>query len=752
VSDTLFALGRVADEAAKRAPGVCVTDSTMPDDVRVPARAALKGLGALSGVAVRRLAWVGYAVLAGVFAALVIAPVPGRVAYAAGEVLFTVVCLLAVVGTTAAWWNTTSLERLFWLFLSIAGAFIFTSQAYFAFHVIFVDRAGPSIPSLSNALDMSSMVVFIVLLSTLTRFGSASLSARTRFVVDAIAVASVVAVLDYALVISPWFDSMGHASAWAKALNAGYPVVGLILLVGTVRNLLGTRVDRWDTWQRFVGLGLAALALGLLVYPLSFADTAWGFARPWGSALVEVAWLSGLYLVFVGAVYRHTESAEVWRLRPLPSVQTTRGWMPSVVMPAVQIVAIPAFGIAAWAAADPTIRTVFSAAVALLAVALAARTLLTVADNGALFSRAIADPLTGLFNHPYFHERLGSDLDAAARYGEPLSVIVLDLDEFSRINSIGGHVEGDRALVEVARRVESATRDRDIVCRLGGDEIGIVLPDTDSVQAAEVGARVLIEIRRVAGPDGRPLTASIGVASYPRHALERDDLVRRADGAQYWSKYHGKNQVVVFDPEVVVTLGAEDRIRSLQSEAHLNTVRALAAAVDARDPVTEHHSRKVAALAVMLAAEIGLDAGKAALLELAGLLHDVGNIGLPDSILHKRTALTAAERVQVQGHPELGQRILASTRLGEILPWVRHHHERWDGAGYPDRLAGEKIPVESRILAVCDSYEAMTTDRPYRMAMSRQAALQEIDLNLGTQFDPLIGETFIRLAGKQRLS
>lgn len=696
--------------------------------------------------------WAGYAALALVFTALVALPIPARAGQSAAEMLFSCVCALTLAGTLAAWSATKAGERRFWGLTSTAAALILASQVYYTGYVLFVDPAGPGLPSISTALDVSAMLVFPALVSSLSRLRARSMAARLRWVIDTAAVSVIAAVVLFWTVISPWFDSLGRTSAWAKMFCAVYPVIGVLLVFGTFSNLLGPRFTRWRSWERLTGIGLAGFAVGLIAYPLNYVDQTWGVTRPWGTGIVEVAWLTGLYLVFAGAVVRRSEPGEPWRLRTRPTVETTRGWMPSVVMPGAQIVALPLFGVFALNSSSVESRWLFSVAVVVLAVALAARTLLTVADNGALFTRAVSDPLTGLYNHRQFQEMLSARIDAAARYGERLSLLVMDLDEFSRINSTGGHAAGDLALANVATRVEGAVRERDIVCRIGGDEIAVVLPDTDSAEALAVSSRVLSEIRRVSTPEGRPITASAGVATYPVHCTDRDELVRRADGAQYWAKYHGKDQVVLFDPEVVVTLGAEERIRALQAEAHLNTVRALAAAVDARDPDTEHHGTKVAALAVMLAAEVGLDDDKGGLIELAGLLHDVGNIGLPDAILHKPAPLSVSERVRVEGHPELGERILASTKLTEILPWVRHHHERWDGTGYPDGLSGEFIPLEARILAVVEAYDAMTSDRPYRAAMSREAALQEIDLNLGTQFDPVLGERFIRLAAARRLS
>jgi len=202
----------------------------------------------------------------------------------------------------------------------------------------------------------------------------------------------------------------------------------------------------------------------------------------------------------------------------------------------------------------------------------------------------------------------------------------------------------------------------------------------------------------------------------------------------------------------VEALDADERIRKLEEQSELAAVRALAAAVDARDSATQYHSRNVAALAVRVAQSLELSHDTTRLLEVAALLHDVGKIGVADAILRKRGALTAVERRDIEEHPVLGERILASNRFDEILPWVRGHHERWDGTGYPDGLAGEDIPLEARILALCDAYDAMTSERPYRNALTPDAAIQELDLCIGTQFDPVLADVFIRMISGIRRS
>jgi diguanylate cyclase (GGDEF)-like protein/putative nucleotidyltransferase with HDIG domain len=695
----------------------------------------------------KRVVWFVSAAVLAVFAVLVLAPIPERASYLAGQWIFVGVAVLATAGAAGAWRWTQGIERRFWAVCAVATTCIAASQTYFTVYMATIDIAGPPIPSYSNWLDLLATALFVGLMGSLARFRHSSALSRIRYVVDEIAVTYIAAVAVFALIVGPWYAALGETGIMPRVLAGVYPVLGAHLMIGTLRYVVGFRVRRWRSFERLVALGLGSFSLGLALWALWYASAHLGFGGALASVPTEALWLTGLLLTFCASVYRLSERDVPWHLAPTPAIEPTSGWLATIVFPGVELLAIPLFGILAYSwRSSPTHLTMYLAATAVTVAFVVARTILTVVDNGHLLNRSVTDPLTGLFNHRHFHDRLSAAVSTAERFGEEVSVAVIDLDDFNRVNSIAGHAAGDGSLAQIAATVRTAVVDNGVLCRLGGDEFGIVFPGTGPVAAHETCERIISVLRVGAGPHGHPVTASIGVASFPLHASDRDELLRMADGAQYWAKYHGKNQCVVYDAEIVTALDAAERIRSLQDSVHLSTVRALAAAVDARSPGMEHHSRNVAALAVLLARELELDERTAALLEVAALVHDVGKIGIPDRILNKRGRLTSEESIVVRDHAVLGERVLQSTRLTEVLPWVRHHHEHWDGTGYPDGLAGESIPLEARILAVCDSYDAMTSERSMRPAMSKAAALQEIDLGLGSQFDPAFGEVFLRMA------
>jgi hypothetical protein len=225
-----------------------------------------------------------------------------------------------------------------------------------------------------------------------------------------------------------------------------------------------------------------------------------------------------------------------------------------------------------------------------------------------------------------------------------------------------------------------------------------------------------------ASPAG-PVTISIGIASFPAHADCADELQRRADGALYWSKQHGKNRSCLYSPSLVRIYSPDELERETERNARLRAAKNLVRFVDARDPSTANHSQVVSALAEAIGVQLDLDPETVSHLQLAGLLHDLGKIGLADSILKAPRKLTEEEFAIVKRHPEFGHSLLDGLGIEPVEDWVLHHHEHWDGSGYPHGLSGEEIPLGARIVLVADAFEAMTADRPYRQAQSREAAL-----------------------------
>jgi diguanylate cyclase (GGDEF)-like protein len=351
---------------------------------------------------------------------------------------------------------------------------------------------------------------------------------------------------------------------------------------------------------------------------------------------------------------------------------------------------------------------------------------------------ALTDPLTGLGNHRHFHERLQHDLDKAQEEGFALTLVLLDIDNFKTINDRYGHPTGDRVLAQVAARLRQGGE----AFRLGGDEFALLLARRDEHEGLSIARSIIERISENEVEVGEVLSMSAGVATYPQHGVERSELVRVADSALYLAKDQGKNTVRVYRPDVIELAELRRLAEGPDRAARLRAAASLAHAVDARDAYTGSHSYMVGELAARVARRMDLDTEAVELTRLAGSLHDLGKLAIPEEILRKPGPLNEAERLVLERHPQIGYRMLDSLGVEPVATWVLHHHERWDGQGYPEQKAGDDIPLGARILFVADAYDAMTTDRVYRGRLSHDRAIAELERCAGTQFDPDVVAAF----------
>jgi diguanylate cyclase (GGDEF)-like protein/putative nucleotidyltransferase with HDIG domain len=352
-----------------------------------------------------------------------------------------------------------------------------------------------------------------------------------------------------------------------------------------------------------------------------------------------------------------------------------------------------------------------------------------------LADAARTDALTGLLNRRGFQELMEVETERALRSSRPLAILVGDLDHFKLLNDRFGHAAGDRALMRFGEIASSASRRIDAVARIGGEEFALLLPDTEQHAAYLLAERLRRAAKEPsASGEGDLPTVSFGVASFPTHAPDAPALMHAADQALYAAKAMGRDRSVIYNPEVLASvLGGQ--LDPLAGSEHLSAVLVLAETLDLRDSGTSSHSQTVGRLAALIAKAIGFEDARVERIRLAGILHDIGKIGIPDWILHKPGKLDDAEWAEVKKHPEMGARIAASAKLDDISEWILCHHERVDGGGYPGRLPADKFPVEAKILAVADAYEAMTAKRVYKHAMPAAEAEAELRRQSGTQFD-----------------
>ena len=368
-------------------------------------------------------------------------------------------------------------------------------------------------------------------------------------------------------------------------------------------------------------------------------------------------------------------------------------------------------------------------------------------ENARLLGRtrqlSITDELTGLHNRRHFYEVLENEMNRTQRYGHCFSLVMVDLDGFKEYNDKYGHTNGDTVLRSLAQMLKSSLRKSDTAFRYGGDEFIIILPGTEVEKVKKIVDRIRdrwLEIPKAESAAlDNPLGFSAGIGQYPDDAETADGLIFLADTALYHSKRTGGYRSTIVSDLPSLASKHHDR-------ATLDHVYALSATVDARDPFTYGHSERVATIAEMIGRAAGLPPEELTDLEFGALLHDIGKVGVPDSILTKPDKLTEKEWRVMRKHPGEGAKIIGHVKeLASVVPMVRHHHEWYDGSGYPDGLKGEEIPICARIISIADAYDTMTTLRPYRVPMSQRAALEELRRCSGTQFDPELVEYFARV-------
>jgi diguanylate cyclase (GGDEF)-like protein/putative nucleotidyltransferase with HDIG domain len=413
--------------------------------------------------------------------------------------------------------------------------------------------------------------------------------------------------------------------------------------------------------------------------------------------------------------------------------------------------------------------------------------------------QAITDGLTGVKTHRFFMEALSAEWKRATRAGRPFSLLLMDLDRFKLVNDSHGHLEGDLVLQRVGHILEQNCRRSDVVARYGGDEFVVLMPETNIEQGRLLAIKLCSWIASDPLLREKNITASFGIAAFPQHGSTPQELIQVADASMYLSKHQGGNAVSTADstlpdetrqwkhdvleaylgvtlkrlfstgPEAFQEIyqrldhfsqslgpGAPDAADAANDGAHearglaslppavLDTVTSLALAIDAKDHYTQGHSLKVAAYAVLLCEALGMNEFETEEVRLGALLHDIGKVGIPENILNKSGPLNAEEWDTMKQHVMFGAKILEPLRaIARIRLIVGHHHEYFDGSGYPDGVRGSEIPLGSRIVAIADAYDTITSDRTYKKGRAPEEAMSELERCAGSQFDAELVHLFV---------
>ncbi len=377
----------------------------------------------------------------------------------------------------------------------------------------------------------------------------------------------------------------------------------------------------------------------------------------------------------------------------------------------------------------------------LLQLALAAQPPIAFADASAqLGALATRDQLTNLPDHRAFHEQLRSESRRAQRHERALSLVLVNIDGFKQINAEHGRLAGDRVLAEVGRRLAATVRNGELVSRLSADHFGWVLPETEGLNGWIAAERARRSLSAAPIEGVGTVTASAGVCDF-EDVGGADELLALAEVALVHAKTSGGDATFRYSAE----LDGDDSELEVEDDRGLSRLRALARELDAEDPGTEGHSERVSRLSEKLALACGWHADLAIRLAQAGLLHDVGKLGIGEAVLRKPGPLSEGELEQIRNHPDTGAEIAVRALDEEQLSWIRHHHERWDGAGYPHGVAGEAIPAGARLLALAEAWDSMTSSRVYGSALNAADAVAECKRERGTQFAPEAVDALERL-------
>jgi diguanylate cyclase (GGDEF)-like protein/putative nucleotidyltransferase with HDIG domain len=384
--------------------------------------------------------------------------------------------------------------------------------------------------------------------------------------------------------------------------------------------------------------------------------------------------------------------------------------------------------------------------------------------NKELIELSITDGLTGLYNHRFIQERFEFEFKRVKRYGGHLACMMIDIDHFKSINDTYGHQFGDLVLREIAGIIQSKSREVDICGRYGGEEFMIitnVILEYAMMFATKIHAAI-DHYQFMADDQPVHVTVSIGIADFREDLKTRHEFIEHADQALYLAKEDGRNLIRIWkeqsgrdEPSIdhISVQELKTKFLSLSQQvraSYMEYTNALVKAVDAKDPFTKEHSQNVSRYAVAIAQELALPDRDVEIIKYAGLLHDIGKISIAREILIKTQPLTAEEYKILQKHPMVGVTIVKDIKfLEKEIPIILHHHERFDGKGYPQGLMGREIPLGARIVAAADAFDAITSGRGYKEKLSFAEAVEELNRGSGSQFAPEIVEAFIRVLGKK---
>ncbi len=689
----------------------------------------------------RRAGWILFAVLIGTHVMLAV-PLGGE----RSEVMLSwglgmVPMAMSAIGSWVVFARVRGEERRFWGLLAVATTLLFWSELYFVYWVLRIDPLGPQLPHPFELVQTAAALAFFALVMSLTRFGAEPFVVRVRYYLDIVAVVVVGYAVVYRFVLDPHFAEIPRRSLGLVLVGSAYPVLGTVMIVATFGTLVGFKAFKWRAWERFVALAVTIYSLGILGWPwwyLAFQTAA--EPKVIGSIL-EYIFTIGHYLLFMAVVYRLTErDAE-----PVPRMVRAPVDVPphvAAVIPGALAVAVPVIAASSLTATGSEVPTVTLTLALALACVLVVRSWLVTVERSHLLERSVRDSLTGMRNRRAFETALCRI--AGDRSEGPIAVVAFDIDGFKRLNEIGGHAQGDRVLKEVATIVtECVALEADRAFRLSGDDLLVLVPDADLAHVRPLVRQCVDRVSEDVSVAGLPVSLTAGIALYTGDVDDPETALRHALSAQRWAKSHG-TRVASFDDTARGVPG--ERTETAKDGAVRTLAYALSTAIDSTEPGMDGHSRSVADVAVRLAKEMGFGPGRVRAIEVAALLHDVGKLAQRHQAEDPADAAdrSIADDPDGSAHAAAGEHFLRTARMPHLIPWVRAHHEQWDGRGGPDGLIMEAIPLEARIIAVADAFDALRRGRDSAGPLGHHGALRALELEAGRRFDPTVVHALVK--------
>ena len=655
--------------------------------------------------------------------------VGGNVLGTLGAALATLFCFLPVPDSQKQpLWRSQSKQVSFFCGMSMV---CYTLQQLYIIYPVLLHHPAPISRFGPDLIAVASYPLLLIGIWRLPR-KRLSFPAQMRISLDGLMVTISVLTLSWYFVLGPTVLTP-HGTLEGRIIDASYPFMDVLITACLL--LLGGGTGLLRSVFRLLAIGLIIA----VVTDSAFAYLALHTTYLQGT-LIDIGWSLGYMLIGV-AVVTGRQAMTFTKIEQgpgrLPSLQASL--MPYSLLPLVAALVL-------YTEQAPgriiLKHGVFWGALALISLVIG-RQVLALLENRELNTRleglATTDPLTGLVNHRTFHARLAEEAATARAEGQALAVVMLDLDNFKFFNDAYGHAAGDEVLRQVTQALRESTTPQDTVGRFGGDEFALLIPlktvgslrqgiSAGGVQQSLEASFCELFFLPPGSPSPIPLTVSLGVAVFPEEAATPLEALELADRRLLHFKTGGGTE------DSPAEQLCRELTRSLSGFPMLN---ALVTAVDNKDRYTRRHSEDVLTYSLQIADQFGLDADIRRTIQVAALLHDVGKIGVPDRVLRKPGKLTDEEYEAIQQHPLMGAVIVGAVPgFEETLDAVRHHHERWDGGGYPFGLRGEETPLLARIVSVADAFSAMTTDRPYRKGMEREKALRILEEGAGTQWDP----------------